>query len=435
MRDLCTELKMNDTVGIIGGGLCGIELANQISGMGKRVYMIEQKDTLAGQYYDQDICLEIRKELEKKGFNVYVLTYYDNEQRNIKKCHGVQLGWLKRRVEALRNYDDGFKKLQFYLLSTLRRILISPFYPFIPSLAFIRYKHRAQKLIKEYNTDIIISFYKPYDPVACAMNLKKKFEKNLVSISYHLDLLNVPEDGNNFIGRYKKHKALRAFSKEKKYMDMIIVPLSEKGKYSSNKIKYVDFPLYIPEIGKVTDFEFDNDTINLVYVGSLDDHNRNPEYLFRMIYKINLIGKRKVVLHIWGKLSKCCIAACNKYVEYHGLIENEYVLDLLKKSDFVINVSNGITYQWIPSKIFQLFASKKPIINIIRNPKDASLKYFAKYQNVCSIKEYEDNIDDDIDILLHYIEEPHKVDVDIDSLFERSTPGFFVKQIKELLYD
>ena len=67
MRDLCTELKMNDTVGIIGGGLCGIELANQISGMGKRVYMIEQKDTLAGQYYDQDICLEIRKELEKKG--------------------------------------------------------------------------------------------------------------------------------------------------------------------------------------------------------------------------------------------------------------------------------------------------------------------------------------------------------------------------------
>lgn len=397
---------------------------------------------LCGYYYSDfnanTVCAKnIACELEKQGYNAYILTYYDKEQKQIDKCYDVKLDWLKRHVESLRNSKGVLNRIRFLFWSSLRRILIFPFYPFAPSTVSRKYTKRALEIINKQKIDMVIGFYKPYDPIASCMKIKKKLGNKIISVTYHLDLANEPEDRDSLIGKYKKSKALRAFKKEKTSSDLIIAPLSESGKYPEDNIRYVDFPLFISETGVESGFNFDKNAINLVYVGSLDDRNRNPEYFFNVIQKVNEKSSKKVILHIWGKMASDFDNYSNEIIQFHGIISNECVIDLLKNSDYVVNISNYITYQWIPSKIFQLFASGKPIINVVNNSKDVAVEYFRRYGCVCYIEEFKHNFDKDVEDLFRFLLESHDLETstDIERKFESSTPKYFVRQIEELLYE
>lgn len=66
------------------------------------------------------------------------------------------------------------------------------------------------------------------------------------------------------------------------------------------------------------------------------------------------------------------------------------VMDILEKSDILLNISNKQSYSAVPSKIFQMFSIRKPIINVVRHPKDFAKKYFDIYPSVFTIEEYND---------------------------------------------
>ena len=63
-------------------------------------------------------------------------------------------------------------------------------------------------------------------------------------------------------------------------------------------------------------------------------------------------------------------------------------MNLLKRADLLLNITNKNTINMLPSKIFQLFAAQKPILNFVKNRNDCSLPYFKKSMVTFNI--YED---------------------------------------------
>ena len=94
----------------------------------------------------------------------------------------------------------------------------------------------------------------------------------------------------------------------------------------------------------------------------------------------------------------------------------------MNESDFLLNIGNKIAYQMLPSKIFGMFATGKPIINVIGHPDDATMPYFSCYNNSIDIKEYEPSVNDE-ELLLKKIKEKYKTPlVDRSDLFSDFKP-------------
>ena len=90
-------------------------------------------------------------------------------------------------------------------------------------------------------------------------------------------------------------------------------------------------------------------------------------------------------------------------VEHHGLIDNLEVHSLLMKSDYLLNISNAILYRLLPSKMFAMFATGKPIINIVFNPNDSSIPFFKRYGNCLFVEMWKDVKDIDLSRLKEHI--------------------------------
>ena len=175
--------------------------------------------------------------------------------------------------------------------------------------------------------------------------------------------------------------------------------------------------------------------INIVYVGSLDFFNRNPKIILDFIDKYNKENERKIVLHIWGiiDLKVQNILANYKNVFYKGFLKNEYSVDVLKQSDFVLNIGNAKQFNMVPSKIFKAFLSGKPIVNIVKNNKDVTLKYFEEYGHALNIFENM-SMECEYHHFSNFIHENDGLTFDVSStLIERNTPEYYVSQIKNAL--
>ncbi len=155
-----------------------------------------------------------------------------------------------------------------------------------------------------------------------------------------------------------------------------------------------------------------------------------------MLDRINSNSKKRIVLHIWGKITdEKTMTQINvsQFIQYHGLIENVYTAYLLKTADFCLNLSNAITYNMVPSKIFQLFALSKPIINIVANDNDVSLEYFIKNEYVINIyKKF--NTDCNAALLTKWMRDPLlERPVNISRLYGKSRPTYTVELIESYL--
>lgn len=243
------------------------------------------------------------------------------------------------------------------------------------------------RIVEENNIDIVVGFYRPFESISAVLKAKEH-NSNITAIAYHLDLLKEPNTSNRILKGFKNIKASSVTKDEIKLLDAVILPNSEEENYGHHpKIRYVGFPLYARQTKKEDKYIFDDKDINITYIGTLDSKNRNIKYLIDLIDEMCVANKR-IVLHVWGRLADQEteeILATKDYVIYHGMLNNEYVFSTLCNSDYVVNVSNANTYNMIPSKIFQLFATGKGIINLCFDPRDKSLPYFNRYGHVYNV--------------------------------------------------
>ena len=384
------------------------------------------------------ICIEnVVEELIAQDYSIYVITdAFDDETIELKKdrltIFPLRAAWSKRIERKIDKTQNRIEKIFLSIVFAFKRMFSVFTYPNISPLRTKKLVLKATEIIDKYEIKKVICVYRPYDTISAGLSLKRIYGDKITLITYHLDILSSPENANSIIRFVKNIKNQNAINAEVKLADRIIVPPSAQ-KYIDchySKIKFADFPLFVRNFAysKECNFEFDPAKFNVAYIGSLDDINRNPSELFRLIDNFNVSHHCNIEIHIWGIINGRNIEKeimNHKHVHYHGQIDNKYTVSLLSKADALLNISNKVTYNMVPSKIFQMFSIKKPIINFVFNKQDASIKYFKDYGRTLFVYSGENSIDEKK--LQYIIEYPIEInDEKLYELFYKSTPEYVV---------
>lgn len=396
---------------------------------------------LCGHYadgkYSNSICVKnIAESFVHSGHNVSVVAWGDDSKAGTTFLNGVEVVYIKeprfQKVVECFSTKGTFFRILFKIIYIIRYFLVLPFYPNNSPATSKRFLREAEQLIKEREINTVLATYTPYDGIWAGIKLKKQYGDRISFVTYHLDLMSSP-DNYGIVRTFKIWKNKRAFEKELKYADKVLLPESASVE-SYPKIKIVGFPLFTCETteGK-TSFLYPSDCINLAYIGSLSTENRDPSMAIKIIKEVNKDSKVKVIFHIWGFIGdKKCMDAINgsPYVEYHGIVNNDEVGLLLSKSDFLVNISNKSTYKMIPSKIFQYFAIGKPVIDFINNQEDVSVQFFEKYPGTLLIKEYNTDIAAAAKQLLLFVETFKEKKINsVEDIFEKYKPETICRTI------
>lgn len=397
---------------------------------------------LGGRYanpkYANSICRQnLAEYMAKEGHNVYILAngyeYHGEEEVVngvwVRRIYGDHFGDLLSKHDQ----DKGrLSNLKFHIKQIWHYIAALYLYPSASKKDYKQIFINSKEIIERYNIDTLVAMYRPFDCIKAALRLKKKYGNRLKVVTYHLDLMSEHANTISAVVKYKRVRIMKVFYQELETVDKLLLPGS--ASYIDNeKIEYVDFPLYVTE-----KYENDSDdnrkffgdkTINIAIVGSLDSQNRNPKYICDLVEQLSPFDSKEVHLHIWGTVRDFDFS-CYQYTTYHGMADVKDVPRILGQSDFLLNVGNKLTATMIPSKIFQMFAAKRPIIFCVSSPQDKSLPYFERYGYTCFVEEYNNQVDKDLDKLSEFIKENYQKVVDVeDSLFEKSTPRYICAKI------
>lgn len=386
------------------------------------------------------VCAKnIANEFKSRGYKVVVLTSSGNNNdvefvEDGVKVYAIRQSWYSKLLSEQNSNKSRISKLLFRIVSLFRRGINIFLYPNVAPIRSTKVLNKAMQIIKLHGVSVVISTYRPYENIYSAINISKALGDTVSVFDFQLDVLFEANLKSSFIKTILRSKANRTIIKETRYLKRVILPESAESIYNGKHgICFAGFPVYVPNLAKKeSQFEYDKKFINITYIGSLSIENRNPLNAFMFIAKINEHIIQKCLIHLWGNINTELRTIIDRYdfVVYHGMIDNEYTMDLLQKSDYLLNISNQMTYSMLPSKIFQEFAAKRPIINFIKNRADVSITFFDKYGY--SINIYEEDIDKlDIDKIANRITELKGQKISIPSdLLAKYTPSYFVDIIE-----
>ena len=288
------------------------------------------------------------------------------------------------------------------LIKLIRHILIMPFYPNVAPLRARKVARRAEEIVRKNEIGLVVSIFNNYENIYAGVRLKKRFGQNISVVTYHLDLRTTSANSSAFVRKYVYNHTLASLKEENNVVDKMLIPYSGRTDIEKidgldkNKIHYVGFPVFIEE-AKIEKCElpYEKDAINIAYIGSLSFDNRNPDYILLLLEQAAGILRCKLTVHFWGDvggleqmLEKSPIAT------YNGKIDNRFVRYIMDNSDFLLNIGNAISYSMLPSKVFGMFATGKPIINVITHPQDATMPYFERYNHSIDVMEYQKSVED-----------------------------------------
>ncbi len=383
------------------------------------------------------ICVRnVAQELLKRSVQVFCIadSEIDESFRNVDGVfvYGVKQSLYNRAKCRLLGRNLFFDIIHFFVLF-IRRIISIPFFPNTEYIRAIKVYRKTKKIIRKEQISVVIGCYRPFESIYTLLRLKKLYGRKIFTIAYHLDLLTSPNTKNLFVERYQKFRSSKVVCKEIKKLDYIVLPRSVENLVpESEKILYTDFPIYVKSGHTIPfDLPYKKNCMNFVYIGTLNLQNRNPLSFIEFLNCYKLKYDRKVSFHIWGVVDEQLFSSINEfdYVEYHGMLANDSVEYALQNSDFIVNISNKITANMIPSKIFQYFGIGKPIINFVENANDASLTYFERYGGCVNIGL--NDKEKDLNSLDLFLKKNINTRIQFDrSILEKASPEYVVDKIE-----
>lgn len=344
----------------------------------------------------------------------------------------------------LKSYS--IRKIYYMFARILRKLKIGLLLLDFPNFDLLQTKrvlNKLENLHKEKNFSCVIAVFQPYSNIAALKKFKKKYP-DVVCVGYYLDLITNISKPNFMPKKFYDWLCHRESYKSARLFDQILIPNGGKKTYSNqkyvdvkDKISFVDFPTFVSkdDMTNITYFPNKTKTV-LTYAGTLDKKFRNPEILLKVLNE--LCGKNQnIELNIFGKNN--CNEIFNRYnssleIILHGNCPHEKVKKAMDESDFLINISNKIQNA-VPSKIFELFSTGKPIINIVFDNNDITTTYFEKYPSVYNIKAWKP-VPEQIDDIENFLknEKGKLYDVNqIKNYFLENLPDYTVDIIEKLL--
>jgi len=351
------------------------------------------------------IRINIATKLKAMGHQVTFIAINQNSNTTEQtefETHSVRstLHWrllTKKKDKGL----SGFEKLLWCLVKIVRNIhnaFFLPLYPDIDPFQSIEVYRLARKLYNAGKFDAIIAVFRPYSSLSALIKIKNKIP-NVICGAYYLDVcteLQKPKIMPSWLFNVLWHRSeKRVFEKS----DFILLPRNVQHYFESDqyaiykeKFEFCEFPAFVePHLNDSGSNNRPENEVKIVFAGTLSHTFRNPEYILRILGEVS---KKipNISLSVYGRGD--CVKILEKYksvvdIHLHGAVEQKTVMDAYVHADFILNISNTFS-NMVPSKIFELFATGKPIINIVKTTEDTSAKYFEKYPSVCNVNEWEE---------------------------------------------
>lgn len=241
------------------------------------------------------------------------------------------------------------------------------------------------------NEDIcgIISSSFPITSHTIAHDLKEKYKIPWIADLRDLWNMNPYVSHTSIRNYFEKRLELKTFEN----VDVLTTttPLAKKTLQNLHPTKNIVSIVsgYDPEDFKnIKQTEY-NDKLTLMYAGSLYGGKRDPSILFDALNQLineNKIDPEKITVNFYGD-STNILELSRKYnvesiVNIHGRITHKEVLQNQMNSDVLLLISwmDESEKMFIPGKVYEYIASKKPILSI--GYKEGSLKELIEKTNI-----------------------------------------------------
>lgn len=268
----------------------------------------------------------------------------------------------------------------------------------------------SENIIKERKIEAILSSSWPISCHTIAKDLSEKY--NIPWIGDLRDLWNKnPYVNHNFIRRHFEYKLeLKTFKNVSALT--VTTPLTKEilsTIHPDKKIYTIENGYEKSEFENIEPVRKSEGKLNITYAGKLYEGKRDPQILFEAIENLsnnNLIDKNKIELNFYGD-SGNILEIGEKYnikdiINVHGFIDHNEVLKEEKSSDILLLISwnNPNERIFIPGKVFEYMALKKPVISI--GYKEGCLKDIIDQTNIGF---HTDNLKSCMEGLLKYYNE------------------------------
>jgi hypothetical protein len=259
---------------------------------------------------------------------------------------------------------------------------------------------KATKVIENQNVKYIISSSLPFTTSVIGLALKQKYP-HLVWIADMGDPFAYQTEAplnNHFFYQQLNFKLEQ---KILQLADFVTSQTAEKYKahypflMENEKLSIIP-PLMTQYDWKDKHFSFDfyeEGKINISYLGKFYTTLREPKVLLDFLdalFEQNIQWKHKIVIHIFGDVFPQFLPAFTSYpmIKIHGLIERTHTINVMQKSDILLNISNLTDYQ-LPSKAPDYLQSGKPILNIYQTENDEFKSFFKDYPLICNYRKHQ----------------------------------------------
>lgn len=259
---------------------------------------------------------------------------------------------------------------------------------------------------------ITVSF--PFNVNLIGYKLKKKYNHLRWSI-YDLD----PFSHNKLLGKSNIKFLVRLLNQMTVYhrSDQVLLTHELFDQYNKNILKL--FRKKYRDIGipmmKITNFDNEyneNESVDLLYIGSLYNKYRNPNFMLACLnkftsdnesYILNLVGiEEKEFMNKYPFVK-------NKSIKLYGRKSRREITEIIRKSKFLINIGNKLDNQ-LPSKVLEYIGTGKPIISFNSISNDTGIRYLSKYPKVLILNENQGTNDAILKINKFVHDENNKVD-------------------------
>lgn len=354
-------------------------------------------------YYGPDsdasgnIVHTLATELAKNGDTVDVLCQgYENKPAE-RICESVTVYTVKNAFWA-RFFDwgrqtRGVTRLAYLGGTLLRKCLLALRiwrYPNSETGVTRRMVERYEKELSQNTYEAVVAFFRPYACLEAGMRIAERGK--MPYVPYFLDLAEA-QGRPGFMPLWLYQRLMgRAEKKVFSACTFGVMPVTARKKRKDlyeaygEKLLYLEFPSFSIKKRERPTVQEKKEKGDLVFcfAGTLDRNFRDPLPLLDVLNALSQRWKGgRVILRVFGggdcgELLRHYNGGENFVIEPGGRVSRQEIERQYEQADVLVNITNTFA-SLVPSKIFELFATGKPILNLCAHGDDGSQVYFDRY--------------------------------------------------------